>query len=75
MTVEEGQGLNLESEVVEGFTFDRGFVSAYMVTDTARMEAVADKAAIVVTDKKITSIQDFLPLLENWRRRAKKTWC
>src|SRR5579884_3332603 len=53
VTVEEGQGLQLESEVVEGFTFDRGFVSPYMVTDTARMEAVYDKAAIVITDKKI----------------------
>lgn len=52
VTVEEGQGLHLESEVVEGFTFDRGFVSSYMVTDTARMEAVYDKPAIVVTDKK-----------------------
>jgi chaperonin GroEL len=64
VTVEEGQGLSLESEVVEGFTFDRGFVSPYMVTDTARMEAVYDKPAVVVTDKKISSIQEFLPLLE-----------
>src|SRR5581483_1819357 len=47
VTVEEGQGLLLESEVVEGFTFDRGFVSPYMVTDTARMEAIYDKPAIV----------------------------
>ena len=54
VTVEEGQGLTLESEVVEGFTFDRGFVSPYMVTDTARMEAIYDKPAIVITDKKIT---------------------
>ena len=64
VTVEEGQGLALESEVVEGFTFDRGFVSAYMVTDTGRMEAVYDKPAIVITDKKISSIAEFLPLLE-----------
>ena len=64
VTVEEGQGLNLESEVVEGFTFDRGFVSPYMVTDTSRMEAVYNKPAVVVTDKKITSIQEFLPVLE-----------
>ena len=48
VTVEEGQGLMLEKEVVEGFTFDRGFVSAYMVTDTTRMEAVYDKPAIVI---------------------------
>jgi chaperonin GroEL len=72
VTVEEGQGLLLESEVVEGFTFDRGFVSPYMVTDTARMEAVYDKPAIVVTDKKISSIQEFLPLLEKLAQTGKK---
>lgn len=72
VTVEEGQGLLLESEVVEGFTFDRGFVSPYMVTDTARMEAVYDKAAVVLTDKKITSIQEFLPLLEKLAQSGKK---
>src|SRR6202142_3212836 len=72
VTVEEGQGLALESEVVEGFTFDRGFVSAYMVTDTARMEAVYDKPAVVITDKKITSIQEFLPLLEKLAQAGKK---
>src|SRR5204863_1467293 len=53
VTVEEGQGLALESEVVEGFTMDKGFVSAYMVTDANRMEAVYDKPAIVISDKKI----------------------
>ncbi|MGC1176935.1 MAG: chaperonin GroEL [Candidatus Saccharimonadales bacterium] len=72
VTVEEGQGLQLEAEVVEGFTFDRGFVSPYMVTDTARMEAVYDKAAIVITDKKISSIQEFLPLLEKVAQAGKK---
>ncbi len=72
VTVEEGQGLALESEVVEGFTFDRGFVSPYMVTDPARMEAVYDKPAIVITDKKISSIQDFLPLLEKLAQAGKK---
>lgn len=72
VTVEEGQGLQLESEVVEGFTFDRGFVSPYMVTDTSRMEAVYDKPAIVVTDKKISSIQEFLPLLEKLAQSGKK---
>lgn len=72
VTVEEGQGLDLESEVVEGFTFDRGFVSAYMVTDTARMEAVVDKPAIVITDKKISSIQEFLPMLEKLAQAGKK---
>jgi chaperonin GroEL len=72
VTVEEGQGLDLESEVVEGFTMDRGFVSAYMVTDTARMEAVAEKPAVVITDRKITSIQEFLPLLEKLATAGKK---
>lgn len=72
VTVEEGQGLNLESEVVEGFTMDRGFVSAYMVTDPTRMEAVYDKPAIVITDKKITSVQEFLPLLEKLAAAGKK---
>ena len=72
VTVEAGQGLSLESEVVEGFTFDRGFVSPYMVTDTSRMEAVYDKPAVVVTDKKISSIQEFLPLLEKLAQSGKK---
>lgn len=72
VTVEEGQGLDLESEVVEGFTFDKGFVSAYMVTDATRMEAVAEKPAVVITDKKISSIQEFLPLLEKLAQAGKK---
>lgn len=72
VTVEEGQGLALESEVVEGFTFDRGFASPYMVTDTGRMEAVYDKPAVVITDKKISSIQEFLPLLEKLAQAGKK---
>jgi chaperonin GroEL len=72
VTVEEGQGLLLESEVVEGFTFDRGFVSPYLVTDATRMEAVYDKPAVVITDKKITSIQEFLPLLEKIAQSGKK---
>lgn len=72
VTVEEGQGLALESEVVEGFTFDRGFVSPYMITDTARMEAVYTKPAIVITDKKVSSVQEFLPLLEKLAQAGKK---
>ena len=72
VTVEEGQGLSLEAEVVEGFTMDRGFVSAYMVTDTTRMEAVLNKPAIVVTDKKISSVQEFLPVLEKLAQAGKK---
>ncbi len=72
VTVEEGQGLNLESEVVEGFTIDKGFVSAYMVTDTARMEAVYTKPAILITDQKISSVQEFLPILEKMAQAGKK---
>lgn len=72
VTVEEGQGLTMESEVVEGFTMDKGYVSPYMVTDTARMEAVYDKPAILVTDQKISSIQDFLPMLEKLAAAGKK---
>jgi chaperonin GroEL len=72
VTVEEGQGLALESEVVEGFTFDKGFVSPYMVTDAARMEAIYDKPAILITDKKISSVQEFLPILEKLAQAGKK---
>jgi chaperonin GroEL len=72
VTVEEGQALALESEVVEGFTFDRGFVSAYMVTDTARMEAVYDKPAVLITDKKVSSAQEFFPVLEKLAQAGKK---
>jgi chaperonin GroEL len=72
VTVEEGQGLELESEVVEGFTMDRGFVSPYMVTDPARMEAVYDKPLILITDKKISSVQEFLPVLEKAAQAGKK---
>lgn len=72
VTVEEGQGLAMESEVVEGFTFDRGFVSPYMVTDTARMEAVYDKPLVLVTDRKISSVQEFLPILEKIAQTGKK---
>ena len=72
VTVEEGRGLSMESEVVEGFTFDRGFVSPYMVTDSARMETVYRHPAIVVTDKKVSSIQEFLPFLEKLAQAGKK---
>jgi chaperonin GroEL len=72
VTVEEGQSLTMESEVVEGFTFDRGYVSPYMVTDTARMEAVYNKPAILLTDKKLSSVQEFLPILEKLAQAGKK---
>ncbi len=72
VTVEESQGLEMESEVVEGFTMDRGYASPYMVTDPARMEAVYDKPVILITDKKISSIQEFLPILEKAAQAGKK---
>jgi chaperonin GroEL len=72
VTVEEGQSLELESEVVEGFTFDKGYISALMVTDATRMEAVYDKPAIIITDRKISSVQEFLPLLEKLAQAGKK---
>jgi len=72
VTVEEGQSLIMESEVVEGFTFDKGYVSAYMATDTTRMEAVVNKPAILITDKKIASVQEFLPILEKLASAGKK---
>jgi chaperonin GroEL len=72
VTVEQSQTLGLEKEVVEGFKVDRGYVSPYMVTDTARMEAVYDKPAILLTDKKISSIQDILPVLEKIAQAGKK---
>ncbi|MEX0668762.1 MAG: chaperonin GroEL [Candidatus Saccharimonadales bacterium] len=72
VTVEESQGLEMESEVVEGFTMDRGFISPYMVTDPARMEAVYDKPSILITDKKISSVQEILPMLEKAANAGKK---
>ena len=72
VTVEESQGMGLEKEVVEGMQFDKGYVSAYMVTDTTRMEAVYENAPILITDKKIGSIQEILPLLEALAQEGKK---
>ncbi|MGI5901764.1 MAG: chaperonin GroEL [Desulfitobacteriia bacterium] len=64
ITVEEGKGMTTELEVVEGMQFDRGYVSAYMITDTDKMEAVLDDPYILITDKKISAVQDVLPVLE-----------
>lgn len=72
VTVEAGQGLNLEAEVVEGFTLDRGFVSPFFVTDVNRQEAVYEKPAVVITDKKISSVQEILPLLEKLAQAGRK---
>lgn len=72
VTVEASQGLELESEVVEGYTFDRGYVSQFFVTDPARQEAVFEKPAIVITDKKLSSVQETVPLLEKLAAAGKK---
>lgn len=64
ITVEESKGFQTELEVVEGMQFDRGYVSPYMVTNTDKMEAVLENPYILITDKKISSIQDLLPVLE-----------
>ena len=64
ITVEESKGFTTELEVVEGMQFDRGYVSPYMVTDTDKMEAVLENPYILITDKKISNIQEILPILE-----------
>ena len=64
ITVEEGKTAKTDIDVVEGMQFDRGYISPYMVTDTDKMEAVIDDALVLITDKKISSIQEILPLLE-----------
>ncbi|MGM9607362.1 MAG: chaperonin GroEL [Oscillospiraceae bacterium] len=72
ITVEESKTAETYSEVVEGMQFDRGYITPYMVTDTEKMEAVLDDAYILLTDKKISSIQDLLPLLEQVVQAGKK---
>ncbi len=72
ITLEESKTAETYSEVVEGMQFDRGYISPYMVTDTDKMEAVIDDALILITDKKISSIQDILPLLEQLVQSGKK---
>ena len=69
--VEEGQSFGTEVEVVEGMQFDRGYISAYFVTDQHRMEAVLDQPLILITDKKITSVPEILPVLERVMQQAK----
>ena len=72
ITVEESKTAETYSEVVEGMQFDRGYITPYMVTDTDKMEAVIDDAFILITDKKISSIQDILPVLEQIVQAGKK---
>ena len=72
ITVEESKTAETYSEVVEGMMFDRGYITPYMVTDTEKMEAVLDDALILITDKKISNIQEMLPLLEQVLQSGKK---
>ncbi len=72
ITVEESKTAETYTEVVEGMQFDRGYITPYMVTDTDKMEAVIDDAYLLITDKKIASIQDILPLLEQILQAGKK---
>ena len=71
VTIEESKGTKFETEFVEGMQFDRGYVSAYFVTDAARMEAVLEDPYILITDKKISSIQEILPSLERILKTTK----
>lgn len=72
ITVEEGHTLAIEKEVVEGMQFDNGYINAYMMTDSARLEAVYDDPYILLTDKKISSISEILPVLEKVAQTGKK---
>ena len=72
ITIEESKTSNTQLNVVEGMQFDKGYVSPYMVTDTEKMEAVVDNPYILITDKKISNIQEILPLLENLMQQSGK---
>ena len=72
ITVEEGKTAETELEIVEGMQFDRGYLSPYMITDPDKMEAVLDEPYILITDKKISSIQELLPLLEQIMQAGQK---
>ena len=72
ITIEESKTSNTELDVVEGMQFDKGYVSPYMVTDTEKMEAIMDNPYILITDKKISNIQEILPLLESLMQQSGK---
>lgn len=74
ITVEESQSFGLDKEIVEGMQFDKGYISPYMITDTSKMEAVFENPYILITDKKISSINEILPLLEKLARSGKKNF-
>ena len=72
ITVEEGQSFGVEKEVVEGMQFDKGYISPYMITDTEKMQAIFNDPFILLTDQKISSLQDLLPLIESMAQAGKK---
>lgn len=72
ITIEEGQTLGIEKDIVEGMQFDKGYVSPYMITDTDKMEAIYENPKILITDKKISSINEIVPLLEKLAQAGKK---
>lgn len=72
ITVEEGQTFGLEVELTEGMKFDNGYISPYMVSDTEKMEARINDAKILITDKKISSLKDILPVLEQLAGSGKR---
>ncbi len=72
ITIEESKTSTTDLNVVEGMQFDKGYISPYMVTDTEKMEAVVDNPYILITDKKISNIQEILPLLETLMQQSGK---
>ncbi|MBX5457717.1 MAG: chaperonin GroEL [Thermogemmatispora sp.] len=72
ITVEESRGINFETEYVEGMQIDRGYISPYFVTNSEKMEAVIDEPYILITDKKISAVQDILPVLEQLTQQGKR---
>lgn len=72
VTVEAGQGLEMEQEIVEGFSYDKGYASPFFITDANRQEAVFEKPLVLITEKKITAANDILPLLEQVAQSGKK---
>src|SRR5699024_11756652 len=72
ITIEESQSIDTSLDVVEGMQFDRGYLSQYMVTDNDKMEAVLENPYILLTDKKISNIQDILPVLEQVVQRSEE---
>ena len=72
VTVEQGQGLEMEQEIVEGFTYDKGYSSPFFVTDTNRQEALFEKPLVLITDQKISSASELIPLLEQCAQAGRK---